>query len=464
MKKTFKLCLAALATAFAFTSCEDVPAPYNVPNNNGGNNGGGTEVPVPEGEGTLASPYNVAAILPIVTGLEADAQTPAELYVKGVVTSIAANQESAVAQYGNLSYYISDTKEGGNNNRIYIYQSYYLDKAKYTSVGQIQVGDTVIVCSKWTNFKGNTPETTGRGTAYLVYHNGQGSTPSDPGTEVEPAGDGSQASPFNVAAILNTVTAMPADQESEQEYYITGTIVGTPSINTTYGNADFNIADPANPGKTFKIFRAMSFGGVKFTNANVLKAGDVVVLKGKVVNYKGNTPETAGNKSQLVSVNGKTEFEGGGETPTPGTPSAPGITVNGTQMFLVAEGVEAGTETAVVNLAAQGYENATEVTTVEAEGCTITFGKGTNTSFAPKFYTASKGVRMYANNDVTFTSTKKIASITLQCDRYQGTDCVGNETRTFNVKDNVFTLTNTHTAATGGTQIRIQTVTFTFAK
>lgn len=82
MKKTFKLCLAVLATAFAFTSCEDVPAPYNVPNNNGGNNGGGTEVPVPEGEGTLASPYNVAAILPIVTGLEADAQTPAELYVK----------------------------------------------------------------------------------------------------------------------------------------------------------------------------------------------------------------------------------------------------------------------------------------------------------------------------------------------------------------------------------------------
>ncbi|MDD7304166.1 MAG: hypothetical protein PUG76_06535 [Prevotellaceae bacterium] len=464
MKKTFKLCLAVLATAFAFTSCEDVPAPYNVPTNPNTPGGGNTETPVPAGEGTQASPYNVAAILPVVNALAADASTETELYVKGVVTSIAANQESAVSTYGNLSYYISDTKEGATNNRIYIFQSLYLNKAKYTSVGQIQVGDTVVVCSKWINYKGNTPETTGRGTAYLVSHNGQGSTPVNPGTEVAPAGDGTQASPYNVAAIIPLVAAMPADQESEQEYYITGTIVGTPSINTSYGNADFNIADPANPGKTFKIFRAMSFEGAKFTNANALKEGDVVVLKGKVVNYKGNTPETAGNKSQLVSVNGKTEFEAGGETPDPGTPATPGLTVNGTQMFLVPEGVEAGTETAVVDLAAQGFANATDVTTVEAEGCTITFGKGTNTSFAPKFYTASKGVRMYANNDVTFTSTKKIASITLQCDSYQGTNYVGNETRTFNVKDNVFTLTNTHTAATGGTQIRIQTVTFTFAK
>lgn len=325
MKKTFRLCLAVLATAFAFTSCEDVPAPYNVPTNPNTPGGGNTETPAPAGEGTQASPYNVAAIIPLVA-------------------------------------------------------------------------------------------------------------------------------------------AMPADQESEQEYYITGTIVGTPSINTTYGNADFNIADPANPGKTFKIFRAMSFEGAKFTNANALKEGDVVVLKGKVVNYKGNTPETAGNKSQLVSVNGKTEFEAGGETPDPGTPSTPGLTVSGTQMFMVAEGVTAGTETAVIDFTAQNLTDKTAVTTVEAEGCTITFSGGTNTNNAPTYYAVSKGVRMYANNVVTFTSTKRIASVTLQCDSYNGTDYVGNATRTFNVQDNVFTLTNAHTAASGGVQIRVQTATFTFAE
>lgn len=39
--------LVALMTAFTFTSCEDVPAPYDIPN---GGNGGGTETPDTPGD------------------------------------------------------------------------------------------------------------------------------------------------------------------------------------------------------------------------------------------------------------------------------------------------------------------------------------------------------------------------------------------------------------------------------
>lgn len=46
--------LVALMTAFTFTSCEDVPAPYDIPN--GGNGGGSSDM---AGNGTAENPYTV---------------------------------------------------------------------------------------------------------------------------------------------------------------------------------------------------------------------------------------------------------------------------------------------------------------------------------------------------------------------------------------------------------------------
>ena len=60
-----------------------------------------------------------------------------------------------------------------------------------------------------------------------------------------------------------------------------------------------------------------------------INEGDEVIICGKVVNYKGTTPETVQNAAYLYSLNGKTEGGGGGgDTPseTIGTKDAP-ITV-----------------------------------------------------------------------------------------------------------------------------------------
>ncbi len=142
----------------------------------------------------------------------------------------------------------------------------------------------------------------------------------------EPSGDGTSANPFNAAAITNVVSAMEVDVESTEDYYIKGVVVSIKeNFTTQFGNATFNIAD-SETGKTqFCIFRTLYFGNKKYTSGDVLNVGDEVVVCGKVVNYKGNnsntTPETAANKSYLVSVNGKTSSEGGGgdEQPTDGT-------------------------------------------------------------------------------------------------------------------------------------------------
>lgn len=51
MKKILYTMLVALMTAFTFTSCEDVPAPYDIPNG-----GGSSEM---AGNGTAENPYTV---------------------------------------------------------------------------------------------------------------------------------------------------------------------------------------------------------------------------------------------------------------------------------------------------------------------------------------------------------------------------------------------------------------------
>ena len=67
-----------------------------------------------------------------------------------------------------------------------------------------------------------------------------------------------------------------------------------------------------------------------------------------------------------------------------------------------------------------------------SDGTVITFDKGEGKT-APAYYTATNGIRVYANGIVTITATgKKIAKAVLECDSYSGTDYVGNDTMTLN--------------------------------
>jgi hypothetical protein len=62
----------------------------------------------------------------------------------------------------------------------------------------------------------------------------------------------------------------------------------------------------------FTAYRVLYLGNKKYTEGDLLKAGDAVIVCGKVVNYKGNTPETSQNTGYLYSLNGKTADGGGG--------------------------------------------------------------------------------------------------------------------------------------------------------
>jgi hypothetical protein len=186
-----------------------------------------------------------------------------------------------------------------------------------------------------------------------------------------------------------------------------------------------------------------------------------------VTNYKGDTPETVQNEAYLYSLNGSTEVTEGGDTPDP-EPEVNGDVakaVSGTTVTLTYTKATASAETVTVDFNAQGWANQGDPTTVTlGDGTTIEFGKGENNTNAPKFYEATKGVRVYAKNTITITGSKPIASIVMQCDSYNGTDYVGNSMLYGSVNGNVFTVVNDHTEAKGGVQLRVKTLTITYAQ
>lgn len=449
MKTIFKLAIALLAV-FSFAACSDVPMPYEEPGT------GNTEEPTTEAEakgtGTAADPYNVAAALKTVSALAAGEETPTAIYVKGAVKEI---KEIETEKYGNANYYITDD----GKNQIYIFQSYYLGNRKFTANDKLTVGDTVVVYGKFTNYQGNTPETVGKGTSYIYSLNGEtaGTTPETPTTS-EPKGSGTQADPYNAAAANKAAEGLK-DGEEKKDVYVSGIISQIKELSTQFGNASFYISDDGKTeGSQFYVFRALYLNGDKFTAEDQIKVGQKVVVKGSLVNFKGNTPELA-QGGQVVSI------EGNGTT-TPETPtSGEAVSISGTTVTLTNTKATAGTETSTIDLNAQGYDNAQAVSEVKfSDGTTATFAKG-NGSTNPAFYTKTKGVRVYLNNTITFNATKPIAKIVFTCDALSSTDYVGNKTATVTFSGNTAVYTNAAPSATdGGVQLRVQTITITYAK
>ena len=123
--------------------------------------------------------------------------------------------------------------------------------------------------------------------------------------EAEPAGDGSESNPYNVAGVLKYISTLGADVQSEQEVYVKGVVsLISSQYDTTYGNGIFCISDNGGNHNNLKAYQALYLQNQKYSDDSQRKiqVGDDVVLCGKVVNYKGNTPETVSRAAYLYSM------------------------------------------------------------------------------------------------------------------------------------------------------------------
>ena len=305
MKKIIYSLFVLAMAAFTFSSCEDVPAPYDMPTK--------PETPElqPTGSGTAADPFNIAAVEKYI---DEGGSAETEIYVKGKVVSVKPG--SFDPQYGSLKYYISE--DGTATNQFYVYNGYAgPNRTKFSGEDALKPGDEVVICGKVDNYQGTKEFLVGN---YIVSLNGQGGTTTPDTPAGEAKGTGIEADPFNSVAANNLATSLGSGEVSDKEYYIKGKIQEIKDqFAAQFGNATFYIADDENSQK-FLIFRTYYFGGEKWKEGDgQLKIGDEVVVCAKLINYMGNTPET-NQGGKLISVNGKTSIEGGSETPdTPST-------------------------------------------------------------------------------------------------------------------------------------------------
>ncbi|MBP5506305.1 MAG: hypothetical protein J6Y23_00460 [Prevotella sp.] len=315
MKKTIYSLLTMALAVFALTSCEDVPSPFDFPTKGGEVPGATSE---PAGSGTLADPYNVAAAIEYTQTLEPGTDSPSNVYIKGIISSI---REEFTTQYGNGTFYISD--DGSAKNQFLVYRAMYLNNKKFSaSDQQIQVGDTVIICGIVTNYNGTLE--TQQNKAYIYSLNGAGGGGGGDTPTGEAKGSGTLDDPYNPAgaadAVKNLTWTSNDVYDTTGDVYVKGKISriadnGTFTEGGTYGNASFYISEDGTENGEFYCFRILYLGNKKFESGKTdIKVGDEVIICGQLMNYRNNTPETVAGKAYLYSLNGKTEGGGGGGT------------------------------------------------------------------------------------------------------------------------------------------------------
>lgn len=267
-----------------------------------------------EGSGTVDDPYTVAGVLAFIQTLGTETSENA-VYIKGKIAAITMTYEASLT-YGNARFTMVDE---GSTEAFTAYNVLYLGNKKW-SAGQtdIKEGDEVIVCSKVFNYGGKTPETATGG--YLYSLNGE--TAGGGGSGDEAKGTGTLDDPYNpagaAAAVASLTWTSTTDYQTTDPVYVKGKISkiadkGTYTDGGTYGNATFYITETGeSTGTEFYVYRILYLGNKKYvTGQTDIKVGDEVIIYGKLMNYRGNTPETASG-CYLYSLNGDTGTGGGG--------------------------------------------------------------------------------------------------------------------------------------------------------
>ena len=190
----------------------------------------------------------------------------------------------------------------------------------------------------------------------------------------QPSGTGTLDDPYNALGAVDAVKDLTwtsnTDYESTDDVYVKGKISriannGTYTAGGTYGNASFYISEDGNAVNEFYCFRVLYLGNKKFEAGQTdIEVGDEVVIYGKLMNYKGNTPETVGNEAYLYSLNGVTEEEPAEKYTITVNPSE-----NGTVAASASE-APAGTEITLTVTPAEGYE-LDALTVVDASSNTV---------------------------------------------------------------------------------------------
>lgn len=345
MKKIIKSMLAIAVATFAFTSCEDVPAPYNIPGSEG-------EPVLPEGTYLDAnfSGSNDFGFINANTKEGSQAWVvDSHGYAKGT-GHISTNEpkresqsyfispeinlsgaEKAYLQFDYILRYVAS----GTENKVFLTSDYTGDPA---TTNWVDVTGTLTEGRDWDNwstYSQNIPQQfLGQDKVRVAFYfacntqnastwevknvvvkegegNGDAPGPEEPGNTI-----GTAEAPITTAAAIEMINALADGASTSEKAYVKGKVVSvaTNADNfAKYGNINYYISDDGTKDKQIQVYAGDGLNGEKFSSVNDIKAGDEVVVFGNLMKYVNKSqvviPEIA--NSYLVSLTS------GGDNPTP---------------------------------------------------------------------------------------------------------------------------------------------------
>ena len=109
--------------------------------------------------------------------------------------------------------------------------------------------------------------------------------------------------PETAYTVAKALELIAAGEGLDAKVYVKGQITSIKEVNTEqFGNATYDISDDATAANKLTVYRGYFYDNGKFTSSDQIKVGDVVVVYGKLVNYKNNTPQVT--NSSIYSLNG----------------------------------------------------------------------------------------------------------------------------------------------------------------
>ena len=510
MKKIALSMMALAMAAVTFTSCEDVPAPYDYPGTGGGSTTEGVYLNQSFAKDlgdfkSFGTNDNIAWTIDYssacITGYKDFNGDGTKTNEAGVTYLVSPEIDLTKASkaYIEMNHAMKYERADENANNTLLISKDYIDdptKATWTPIAYPTTGlndastkEFVFVTSAanipaefigqkvriafrhtCTDKQSSTWEIKTLSVKEGEVENGGGEVTPTP-TPGEGTGEGTEASPYDVTKALAIIASGSA---SENDVYVSGIVSTVSEIETSnFGNATYNISVDGTTNSELIIFRGYYLGGVKFTATDQLKVGDKVVVCGKLIKFYEKSEMAQGNK--LISLNGKKAETGGGDTP--GGENKPGGGETGGEEKPGGGAVEGNTLT--VEASAMGIENGTAMPTITlTDGTKLPFDGGGNQN-APKYYNLGTNIRMYPKNSMTITATKNIEKVEFVVDVYSGVtyNASGDisaepgkiDTNEANIiisgisgKSTKFTNTSAKTGAES--QVRIKTIKITYAK
>ncbi len=231
-----------------------------------------------EGDGTAAKPFNVTAA--IAKCREVGTTTSSQkYYIKGYVAADAAVD----ATYGNITFDIADSKDGGP--RFIAYQMAGSDGKSLPATFKLSKGDEVVIYGKVVNYKDSTPETEGQGKSIIVSVNGKDTNGASTGGGDNPGGGdtpgGGSDTPGGNAQVVTIAQFNAAAVSTDVWYQLTGTVSNIKE-GDKYGN--FDLTDETGTVYVYGLLSEKGGAKQKFQDLVTAKG----IANGKKITIIGN--------------------------------------------------------------------------------------------------------------------------------------------------------------------------------